>query len=319
MGWHFRICAASPDGQTVVVRRDEGKNLELFSTSDGKLVGQLPAPDPAPKAWYRSPVFSPDGQQLLTICDTGSNRFEVRSWDVASATPRVAPFPTAATSEHDVAFSPDSRTVLLRRGYRQGDPGGTEQQFWDPATGQLLGEPMKFPGIVYANAFTADGRLCATAGLSTNPPGQVLLWQVSTGKSFGHALVHPLPVQEAAFSPDGRLLLTVTHQPNELRIWDVATSKLIGQAIRVGNHARHHLSFTPNGEFFAVGGNGVAIYRTPTALKGHEAQIVQWVQVLTGQELDADGEPHILDPIPWQQRRRDLNERWDGPPLSKLP
>jgi WD40 repeat protein len=318
MGWHFRICAASPDGQTVLVRRDEGKGLDLFSTTDGKLVGRLPAPDPAPNAWYRSPVFSPDSQHLLTICEPEMDRFEVRTWDAASATPQVPPFPTMAWWEGHVAFSPDGGTVLLRRRYRQGDPGGTEQQFWDPATGRLLGEPMRFPGIVYAQAFNAQGRLCATAGLSTNPPGQVLLWQVPTGKSFGPPLVHPHMVQRVTFSPDGRLLLTVTGNPNELRLWDVATGKLVGNAIRVGGQD-HHLAFAPNGEFFAVGGDGARIYRTPTALQGDVARIDRWVQVLTGLELDADGEAHILDPVAWQQRRQELNDRWGGPPLSRSP
>ena len=43
-------------------------------------------------------------------------------------------------------------------------------------------------------------------------------------------------------------------------------------------------------------------------------RIVLWAQVLTGMELDADGEVRTLDGREWQQRRKALEEL-GGPPL----
>src|SRR5262249_823654 len=57
--WHFRVCAASPDGQTVLLREEKGKGLELWSMMTGQRLGRLPPPEPEPAAWvrYLEPAF----------------------------------------------------------------------------------------------------------------------------------------------------------------------------------------------------------------------------------------------------------------------
>jgi hypothetical protein len=40
-----------------------------------------------------------------------------------------------------------------------------------------------------------------------------------------------------------------------------------------------------------------------------------WARVLTGQELDADGEVHVLGVKEWQKRRQELHDRWGGPAM----
>jgi hypothetical protein len=54
----------------------------------------------------------------------------------------------------------------------------------------------------------------------------------------------------------------------------------------------------------------------PTA--GEVKQVVTWIQVLTGLELDADGVFRELNAAVWQQRRQQLTEL-GGPPISDLP
>jgi WD40 repeat protein len=56
-----------------------------------------------------------------------------------------------------VAFSRDGQTVLTA-----GEDGTVRR--WDAATGQLLGQPLQYPGVVEAVAFSPDGKAVALAG-----------------------------------------------------------------------------------------------------------------------------------------------------------
>jgi WD40 repeat protein len=319
MGWHARVCAHSPDGKFALLRIEggKGKGLELWSTQTSRLLGRLPPPEPAPHAWYRDPVFSPDGKRLLTICEIKRDHYEVRAWDVPALTPRAAPLRTAAWYSGHVVFSPDGNTVLLRRGYRSG--AGTELQFWGPETGRLLGAPFRFPGITYQMAFSPDGRLVAVAGLSTNPPGQVRLWRAPSGQPVGPPLVHQRPVRYVAFSPDGKRLLTAgpgaLPGSGEARLWDVRSAKPVGGPIPLGS-LPSRLAFSPTGDLFAVAAmRGAHLFRTPAPVAGDVEGVTLWAQVLTGLELDADGNAHVLSAEAWRERRQRLHQRANGPLL----
>jgi WD40 repeat protein/serine/threonine protein kinase len=308
-------CTASPNGQVAVLLEEKGKGLKLWSTSTGRLLGKLPPPEPQPNAVYRALTFSHDGKRLLTLAQT-AGQFELRFWDTHSLALLAPPLLTKAWIVDPNAFSPDRDSVILRLGYTT--EKGSELRFWSLKKGRLLDKPLYFPGILNNLAFSPDGQLVAVAGMSTNPPGQVRLWRVSSGEPVGSALVHPNSVNAITFSPDGKLLLTGTtgtsDLPGEVRLWDVQTGKLIGKPIPTPGRI-HRVVFSPDGTLFAASDDSAHVFRTPTPVDGAVERITLWTQVLTGQELDADGEIHILGVEEWQKRRQELHDRWGGPPM----
>jgi WD40 repeat protein/serine/threonine protein kinase len=315
MGWHFRVCAASPDGQTVLLREEKGKGLELWSTRTGQRLGRLPPPEPAPSAWacYLGPTFSPAGTRVLTTWEASRSQYELRAWDARSAAP-LGPSLKGVTRG---VFSSDEDTALLRQGQKMvAEKLRTELRFWSAKEGRLLGQPMTVPNLLRSLAFSPDGRIAAAASYGTNPKGQVNLWRVPSGEPIGAPMLHPQNVSFVTFSPDGKLLLTV-NLDRQLRLWDVATGKVVGGPIQSDWWPAP--VFSPDGKLFAASASrGSAsrltqVVRTPRPVEGEVERIVLWVKILTGKELDADGEVHLLDFDDWQRARRELQRRGGSP------
>jgi WD40 repeat protein len=137
-----------------------------------------------------------------------------------------------------IAFSPDDERVVTTSW------DGTAR-LWDTATGQPAGPPLRHRDKVHAVAFSPDGARVATA----SEDGTARLWDGKTGKDLGIELAHDGPVTALAYSPNGARLLTVAAP--QVRIWDAATGKALGQAevpkVNRGDQVRHIL-FSPGGE-----------------------------------------------------------------------
>jgi WD40 repeat protein len=158
-------------------------------------------------------------------------------------------------------------------------------RLWDGASGKLLRElqghqektPHHFPSMLYACAFSPDGRLVATG----DKVGHVVVWEVATGKSLA-TLEAPVmytwdPVQRRhsiggirslAFSPDGKLLAVggmgkvgnIDHLEGKARVevfdWEKGqrTHEFPGDKF---NGLVEHLVFHPQGDWLlGAGGAG---------------------------------------------------------------
>lgn len=75
------------------------------------------------------------------------------------------------------------------------------------------------------------------------------------------------------------------------------------------------MAFSPDGRSVLTGSadRTAQFWDVPAPVEGTVERIVLWVQVLTGMELDDEGEAHPLDAATWQQRRQRLQE-CGGPP-----
>jgi WD40 repeat protein len=99
-----------------------------------------------------------------------------------------------------------------------------------------------------------------------------------------------------------------------LRLSDLVTGKAVGKSIDL-NRPAACVDFHPDGKFVVSGGDDgtVRFWHLPRPVEGSPERIRCWVEVLTGQEQDADGAAQVLDLTAWQARRQRLREL-GGPP-----
>jgi len=242
--------AFSPDGQTIAVG-----GLSMFGGP-----GALCLIDPAGRRPVRgfgnndhveSVAYSPDGQFIVTA----SFDQTVRLWDAATGKEaRVFAGETAPVPS--IALSSDGKR-LVTSGMR-GRKGYAPLGLWDVAAGRQIrqfGHDQEFPAMIEALALSPDSRLAVAASAFYT----MQIWDVVNGAKFktlmgrtsGNGLDLGKPTA-VAFSPDGRAVLSghETFGDNPLRLWDVATGKMIrsfsGHTVPVFS-----VAFSPDGRHAA--------------------------------------------------------------------
>jgi WD40 repeat protein/serine/threonine protein kinase/tetratricopeptide (TPR) repeat protein len=221
--WFTRhFVSYSPDGTRVLT----GGNLHYGFLSD-TVTGQpaVCANGPGGPLWntyfgIHVTAISPDGRILATSSRNATAVGEVRLWDAATCRPLGAPLP------HDnfvsaLAFSPDAK-MLVTGCY------DSTVRFWDTTTGKRLGAPLPQLDIVVSLAISPDGKTLAV-GHSLDHTGTtgVVLWDLAGRKQIGEHMLGPS--NQIKFSPDGRYLVGTGW--SQLRLWDPATSRPVGQPI----------------------------------------------------------------------------------------
>jgi WD40 repeat protein len=282
----------SPDGLNAVVA--EGQTVRLREIPTLTPVGQPMEHD----GWVSAVAFSPDGSQVLSA----SFDKTVKLWDGETGKSIAAlPHPDGVRA---AAFDADGSRILT------GSLDNTAQ-LWDAQTGQPMAQPLLHRGMVTAVAFSRDGALVATGSAD----GGIQIWDSQTLEPVGRPLAHDERVNAIAFSRDGTYVATGTTQ-GVLRCWDWATGKAIPLPRR---HERsvYDVAFSPDGGRIVSGSwDGTArLWDAPPApVEGDVEQIVLWIQVITGLELDQGGTIHVLDRETWRERRRQL-KALGGPPI----
>src|SRR5205085_10724572 len=99
-------------------------------------------------------------------------------------------------------------------------------------------------GAVHCVAFSADGRLLASAGADR----RIRIWDVSTGAELQRCLASPGTVRALAFSADGKLLASAgDFHVRSLRLWDVQRGLEVDQSFF--NHTpMNAVAFSPDGK-----------------------------------------------------------------------
>jgi RNA polymerase sigma factor (sigma-70 family) len=181
-------------------------------------------------------IFSPDDRVLASVCWD-----RAILWDASTGRP-LHRLPPASGPVAGGAFTPDGKTLLLLP-----DASGNIV-FWDVATGKRLRTlfpPGAQPGarFGYGLSLSPDGSRLAVRDGAGNP----LLLDAVSGRVV-HALgATPSGFCNPAFTPDGKLVAFPGDAPR-IRLWDVATGKVVRGIDGPRNPYFQALSFSPDGK-----------------------------------------------------------------------
>jgi WD40 repeat protein len=213
----------SPDGRLLATVTGNDKNIvKLWDVASGRELHALSGD----AGVIGAVVFSPDGR-LLASAGQGSG---VTIWDVSTGRD-VNKF---AAEAGELAFSPDGRMLASSV-----DDGLV---IWDVASGRSLRTLPAHLGEVRALAFSADGRLLASAGSER----AIKLWDVTAGREL-RTLTAGNDVDFVQFSPDGRFLISLDWT-GSIMLWDVQGTEL---ARIVGLNDRDWAVVDPEGRYDA--------------------------------------------------------------------
>lgn len=277
--------AISPDG-TIGLACGVETTAQLVDMSSGELLFQPLQHD----GFIRVARFSPNG----TLVATGSNDGIVKLWDASTGEQLGAKLVHDGTVT-SITFSADGQRVLT------GSADRTARQ-WDVATRQPIGPPMHHGNRVYAATYSPDMSLIATASLDR----RVRLWDPTTCQPRGPALQVPGIVRSLTFSPDSQVLLT-GGDDRTVCLWDVSNGWRLGPEL---NHPSRIESvvISPDGKTLLSRCQDSSIWLRPfySAVEGTPEEVILWTQVITGMELEEQGNAHVLDLATWQEREREL-------------
>lgn len=216
--------AFSPDGRFVVGVNCHSCKTALDEAETGRRLRTFDcmAGNPCRMA------FSPDGRTLAVsnARETGgAGHADIISLSDGRTLATTRPGPDDYLEFEAMTFSPDGR-FLLTAGSDYTSIGGAQIKIWDAATGAAVRELKGHEFFMYAVAWSADGRLLATASAD----GTARLWDARTGAEVRRLAGHAAPVRDVQFSPDGRLVLTRS-QDNAVRLYESATGRLVAHMV----------------------------------------------------------------------------------------
>ncbi|MFO0806888.1 MAG: WD40 repeat domain-containing serine/threonine-protein kinase [Gemmataceae bacterium] len=282
----------SPDGSRIATLGND-RTVQVWDAATGRGIG-LPL-------WHNGPVkvgvFGP--RQMLV---TAGSDHHARVW-AAETGSLTALSPAHKGVVSTAAFHPDGTIVATG-----GDDGVTH--LWDPFTGQPVAPDLTGTASVKWLFFSQDGRCLTVVGAD----GRIRIWDVSRSagpvrfKIAGqllrarwnpdsssvlatsngeaelrtpdgrhlHSLLVQLPLVDAVFGPAGRV---ITAEASGLaRIWDAATGKPVGEAMRHPQAVRS-LAISPNGRLVATTAddNIVRLWDGDGRATGREFKMVEYV------------------------------------------
>ncbi|MBI3410538.1 MAG: WD40 repeat domain-containing protein [Planctomycetes bacterium] len=224
----------SPDGRILAVGDWTQQTLNLWDTTQGRLLSRLPLKGEG--RYVRNIAFSPDGQSVVACQGIGFLQF----WDVNSrkqlGTAQLID-PAAPKGQrayfYQLYVSPDGQHVsALERILGRGEV--TRLALWETVTGKPVGQQV-FPGELRRVAWLAHGKAAALLlkdGLAlVELPAGLIRFRIPDISRGG-----PLAV-----SPDSRLLAAAKKaegeadlQASTVAVWETATGKEIA-AVEVSN------------------------------------------------------------------------------------
>jgi RNA polymerase sigma factor (sigma-70 family) len=257
----IRSVTFAPDGKTVACVNDAGL-VRLWDVASGRLKRTFPALSESMRQSARtfmldSIAFSPDGHLLAVsgfgpiTADAADRVYELSVFEVGAGQ-RSWSHMGRGEQACSLAFAPDG-TTLARAGWRT-------VKLWDAKTGEPVRTLTPTNGTIFAVVFTPDGRTLVGGGnIRTkdvnHQAGLVTLWNAMTGQIIHTLEGHTGGVHAVAVTPDGKKVASGGdgHMrlhgggPSEIRLWDIATGKLLW-TVEGEQGVVRGLAFAPDGK-----------------------------------------------------------------------
>jgi WD40 repeat protein len=250
-GGHFVI---SPDGKRLIA---QGPELRCWDVANGQVVWTARKPW-NPEKW----TFSPDGKTLLLI---DNSRWRVLNAETGEP---LDDWKLPADQAYSLpALAPDNRTLV--------HPTKKGVVLWDLAEGRarhvLPGTSRETAaGWHHVGGFAPDGKSVLTNF------GMVQRWDLETGRPMlpdSADRGHLTPAVTLAFSPDCKRLASGAHEDRSVRVWNVASARLLHTLRGHSSYIRTVL-FTPDGKRLISGG-GDSTVRIWDPAAGRELNVLR--------------------------------------------
>jgi serine/threonine protein kinase len=148
-------------------------------------------------------AWSPDGK---TLASAGADR-KLKLWNVENGEPQGNAL-DLGQAPGAIAWSPDGKVVAVA--------DGATIQLWHTGDRKVIGVLRGHSGDVRALAFSADGKIVASAGAD----GTIKLWEVGTGVERATIPAHGGGATAVLFGGDGRLLVSAGAD-GTIKLWIV--------------------------------------------------------------------------------------------------
>ena len=233
--------AITPNGKTLYVGADGGKNLTVIDTASNKVVGSIPLTFEGKDYGAATIAISPDGK---TAYVTGFNVKGVFVIDLQTNQVVGSPIETGS-DPWGVAFSPDGSFAYVT------DETANELVIIDTASRQVVGAiPVgKDPENV---VFSPDGKTAYVANEGDpGEPGSVSVVDTASRQAIGE----PIPAGEDAWglaiNPAGSRVYVSNTEDNTVLVIDTQTRQVVGDPIPTGEEP-YELALTPDGKTLYV-------------------------------------------------------------------
>jgi WD40 repeat protein len=130
---------------------------------------------------------------------------------------------------------------------------GEDIRLWQVASEQPQAIFKGHTGLVWAVAFSPDGRILASGSADRT----VRLWDVNTGQVLGILHGHTSRVWSVAFSPGGEILAS-SSEDQTIRLWNIRTGRTL-LTLKGHTDTVFSMAFSPDGHLLASGGAGQTI------------------------------------------------------------
>lgn len=215
--------AKGPEGNVPVRRMPRTPEIERTSAE--------PLPVTALALSPREPLLAVARFNSVEIIDIGSDK-------------TVRTLPTQPGKVNDLRFSTDGSRLVVASGVAGAYGQAT---VFTVADGQPVAELVGHRDILYAAAFSPDGKTIATAGYAA----EVYLWDVASGEKLQTLAGHNGAVFDLAFSPDGAILATASADET-VKLWKVSSGERLDTLAQPQGEV-WTVAFTPDGGHIVAG------------------------------------------------------------------
>jgi WD40 repeat protein len=211
------------------------KQISLYHTDTGELLGVLPFPEGIPHVLK----FSRSGTLLLAGGGIGAKSGSVVVYDVKTGN-RVF----EVGDELDIVLAADINEDHTK--IALGGPGRVVRVF-STQDGSIVHELRKHTEWIYALEFSPDGVLLATADRN----GGMFVWEADTGREYQNLAGHTAGITDVSWRADSNVLASAS-EDGTIKLWEMEGGKQIKSWAAHGGGASS-VDFARDGRLVSVG------------------------------------------------------------------